>query len=66
MQVTDLVGQAKIVNVIKKQAEKNQFHHAYLFAGQFGSGKTWDDYRQVLEFTEDTFLSMIEDKKEAK
>jgi len=39
-QITDIVGQARIVNSIKKQAEKNQFGHAYLFAGQFGSGKT--------------------------
>jgi len=40
VQITDIVGQKRIVESIKKQAEKNKFHHAYLFAGQFGSGKT--------------------------
>ena len=39
-QITDIVGQKRIVSAIKKQAEKNKFCHAYLFAGQFGSGKT--------------------------
>jgi DNA polymerase-3 subunit gamma/tau len=40
IQITDIVGQHKIVSAIKKQAEKDKFCHAYLFAGQFGSGKT--------------------------
>lgn len=39
-QITDIVGQKRIVESIKKQAEKDIYGHAYLFAGQFGSGKT--------------------------
>ena len=33
---------------------------------QESSSRNWDNYRQVLEFAEDTFLSMIEDKYEKK
>jgi len=40
VQIDDIVGQKRIVDFIKSQSEKNQFSHAYLFAGQFGSGKT--------------------------
>ena len=40
IQITDIVGQERIVNFIKKQAENDSFGHAYLFSGQFGSGKT--------------------------
>lgn len=40
VQITDVVGQRKIVDSLKKQADKDKFAHAYLFAGQFGSGKT--------------------------
>jgi len=39
-QITDIIGQKRVVDFIKKQAEKDSFSHAYLFAGQFGSGKT--------------------------
>lgn len=36
----ELLGQDKVVNVLKNQIKNNNFSHAYLFAGERGCGKT--------------------------
>ena len=36
----DIVGQAPVVQTLKNAFDKNKLHHAYLFAGLLGSGKT--------------------------
>ena len=40
VQLTDVVGQEKIIASLCKEAESNAFSHAYLLSGSFGSGKT--------------------------
>lgn len=36
----EILGQDKVVNVLKNQIKNNNFSHAYLFAGERGCGKT--------------------------
>lgn len=36
----EVLGQDKVVNVLKNQVKNNNFSHAYLFAGERGCGKT--------------------------
>lgn len=36
----DVCGQEHITSILKYEAEKNSFHHAYLFCGSRGTGKT--------------------------
>ena len=36
----DVVGQKDIVSILKKQVETNSIKNAYLFSGQYGTGKT--------------------------
>lgn len=36
----DIVGQKHVVATLKQASLKNEFAHAYLFSGQYGSGKT--------------------------
>ncbi len=36
----DVVGQSKVVNVIKNEISNNRISHAYLFSGPRGTGKT--------------------------
>lgn len=36
----DVLGQDKVVNVLKNQVKSSQISHAYLFAGERGCGKT--------------------------
>ena len=38
--LSDLVGQEVIVKTLSNAIQNDQLHHAYLFVGQFGSGKT--------------------------
>lgn len=38
--LSDLVGQVSIVRTLSNAMNANNLHHAYLFVGQFGSGKT--------------------------
>ncbi|MCK9433911.1 MAG: DNA polymerase III subunit gamma/tau [Candidatus Cloacimonetes bacterium] len=40
IQLTDVIGQEKVVKALTKQAEKNALSQAFLFAGHWGSGKT--------------------------
>ena len=40
IQLSDMIGQERIIKAITKQAEQDKFGHAYLFAGHFGAGKT--------------------------
>ena len=40
IQLSDLIGQERTIEAITKQAEQDQFSHAYLLAGHFGAGKT--------------------------
>jgi DNA polymerase-3 subunit gamma/tau len=40
IQISEVVGQKRVVNSIIKQSESDSFSHAYLFCGQYGSGKT--------------------------
>ena len=35
-----VLGQDKVVNVLKNQIKNKNFSHAYLFAGERGCGKT--------------------------
>ena len=37
---SDVLGQDKVVNVLKNQVKSGQISHAYLFAGERGCGKT--------------------------
>lgn len=36
----EVLGQDKVINVLKNQIKNNNFSHAYLFAGERGCGKT--------------------------
>jgi len=36
----DLLGQDQVTGILKKQAQNKSFHHAYLFFGKSGTGKT--------------------------
>ena len=40
IQLGDVVGQTYAVQSLSNAAKRNSFNHAYLFAGQYGSGKT--------------------------
>ena len=37
---SDVLGQDRVVNVLKNQVKSGQISHAYLFAGERGCGKT--------------------------
>jgi len=39
-QLSHIIGQESVVRTIKKSCEKDFFHHSYLLAGNFGTGKT--------------------------
>lgn len=39
-QLSDLIGQEIVVQTLTNAIQLNKLHHAYLFVGQFGSGKT--------------------------
>lgn len=39
-QFSQILGQDQIINILKNQAKTGQYHHAYLFFGSSGSGKT--------------------------
>ena len=39
-QFTDILGQEQVVKMLKGQAKGRNFHHAYLFFGASGTGKT--------------------------
>ena len=36
----DILGQGQVINILKAQAQTRNFHHAYLFTGPSGTGKT--------------------------
>jgi len=36
----DIIGQPVVVQTLSNAISKNKLHHAYMFVGQFGSGKT--------------------------
>lgn len=36
----DLIGQESVVNILKNSILSGKLHHAYIFAGKFGCGKT--------------------------
>ena len=36
----DILGQSQVIGILKRQAETKAYHHAYLFAGPSGTGKT--------------------------
>lgn len=38
--ITDLVGQDHVKQVLTNSIKNNKYHHAYIFAGKFGAGKT--------------------------
>lgn len=38
--LSDLIGQEVIVKTLSNAIQNDQLHHAYLFVGQYGSGKT--------------------------
>ena len=40
IQLSDIIGQEKVVKAISKQAEKGALSQAFLFAGHWGAGKT--------------------------
>ena len=40
LQLSNVVGQARVVRALTKQAESNKFFQVYLFAGPKGTGKT--------------------------
>ena len=40
IQLTDLIGQERVVTAIGKQSEQQEMSHAYMLVGQLGSGKT--------------------------
>ena len=39
-QFSDVLGQEQVTNILKHQALTGQYHHAYLFSGASGTGKT--------------------------
>lgn len=39
-QFSQIIGQARITNILLAQAMKNEYHHSYLFYGDSGTGKT--------------------------
>lgn len=38
--ITDIVGQPAVVRTLTNALKNNKLHHAYLFVGKFGAGKT--------------------------
>ena len=40
-QFSSVVGQDKVVDILKRQAMIGQYSHSYLFWGSSGSGKTF-------------------------
>lgn len=38
--IADLVGQDHVRQILTNSIKNNKYHHAYIFAGKFGSGKT--------------------------
>ena len=39
-QLKQIIGQDVVINILTKSCEKETFHHSYLLAGKFGTGKT--------------------------
>ena len=43
----DVLGQDKVVNVLKNQVKSSQISHAYLFAGERGCGNMKKGHEKV-------------------